>query len=60
MTRRTCATAAALRRDARHAVINGAIHDGLTVRRFQDLTAAVRLHEYNFYHGGDARVATSK
>ena len=60
MTRRAGTTAAALRRDTRHAVIDGAIHDRLTVRCFKDLTAAVRLHECNLHHGSDARVATSK
>jgi len=41
-------------------MVDRAIHDGLTVRCFKDLTAAVRLHECNLYHGSDARVTTSK
>ena len=60
MTRRTGTTTAALRPDTWHAVIDCAIHDGLTVRCLKDLTAAVRLHECNLHHGSDARVATSK
>jgi len=60
MTRRAGTTTATLRPDTRYAVIDRAIHDGLTVRCFKDLTAAVRLHECNLYHGSDARVTTSK